>query len=116
MGTLDPAALKNLYEMVGGDTEFIIELMDTFLEDAPRMLSDMHQALASGDAVLLRRASHSLKANCAEFGATALSDINRELEEAGKTGTFSGVDELLARADAEYAQVVIALQAARQDL
>jgi HPt (histidine-containing phosphotransfer) domain-containing protein len=116
MGILDPAALENLREMVGGDAEFIAELMDTFLGDAPRMLSDMHQALEDGDATVLRRAAHSLKSNSAEFGAMALSSLCRELEELGKAGTFSSVDELLARAEVEFAQVKVALEAARQEL
>ncbi len=116
MEILDPAALENLREMVGGDTEFIVELMNTFLEDAPRMLSEMRQALVSGDATLLRRAAHSFKSNSAEFGAMALSSLCRELEKAGKACTFSGVDELLARTEAEYAQVKVALEAVCQDL
>ena len=116
MGILDPAAWENLREMVGGDAEFISELVDTFLEDAPRMLSDMHQALKDGDATVLRRAAHSLKSNSAEFGAMALSSLCRELEELGKAGTFSSVDELLARVEAEFAQVKVALEAARQEL
>ncbi len=116
MGILDPAALKNLREMVGGDTKFIVELINTFLIDAPRMLSDMRQSLASGDATLLHRIAHSFKSNSAEFGAMALSSLCRELEKAGKTGTFLGVDELLTRTEAEYAQVKVALEALRQDL
>ncbi len=116
MGILDPAALENLREMVGGDVEFIAELTNTFLVEAPRMLSNMRQALESKDATLLHRAAHSLKSSSAEFGAMALSGSCRELEKMGRNGVFSGVDELLGRAEAEYAQVKVALETVYQDL
>jgi len=117
MEVLDPAALDNLREMVGGDVEFMIELMNTFLEDAPRMLTDMRQALESGDAKLLRRAAHSLKSNSAEFGAMTLSEVCRELEELSKDGSIEGAEELIKRAETEFTnQVKAALEAVRQDL
>jgi len=116
MGILDPAALENLREMVGGDVEFIAELANTFLVEAPRMLSNMRQALESKDATLLHRAAHSLKSSSAEFGAMALSGSCRELEKMSRNGVFSGVDELLGRAESEYDQVKVALEAMCQNL
>ncbi len=116
MRVLDPKALENLQEMVGGDVEFMIELMNTFLEDAPQMLADMQQSLESGDATLLHRAAHSLKSNSAEFGATALSELCREMEALSKDGSIEGMDEFVTRAEAELAQVKVALEAARQEL
>ena len=116
METLDPAALENLREMVSGDTEFITELVYVFLDEAPKLLSDMRQALESDDAALLYRAAHNLKSNSAGFGAIALSGLCRELESMGRNGAFPGVDELLGHAKAEYAQVKVALETVCQDL
>lgn len=116
MGVLDPAALENLRETVGGDVEFMVELMNTFLEDAPRMLADMHQALESGDAVLLRRSAHSLKSNSAEFGAMDLSELCRELEALSKNGSIEGAEELVGRIKAEFTDVKAALEAVRDEL
>ncbi len=116
MEILDPAALENLREMVGGDTKFITELANTFFGEAPKMLSNMRQALESKDATLLHRAAHSLKSSSAEFGAMALSGSCRELENMGRNGVFLGADELLGRAEAEYAQAKVALETMCQDL
>ena len=112
-GILDPAALKNLREMVGGDDAFLVELIDTFLADAPQMLSDMRQALEDGDAVVLRRAAHSLKSNSAEFGGMGLSDFCRELEEMGKAGTLDEAVELVTQVEAEYEKMKVALETVR---
>jgi CheY-like chemotaxis protein/HPt (histidine-containing phosphotransfer) domain-containing protein len=110
-GVLDPAALENLREMMGGDAEFLSELIDTFLEDAPQLLADMHQTVEQGDAAGLRLAAHSLKSNSADFGAMALSNLCRELEGMGKAGTLDGAAGLVRQAAAEYEQVKAALEA-----
>ncbi len=116
MGVLDPTALKNLQEMVGGDAEFVVELIDTYLQDAPQMLKDMHQGLGGGDVPILLRAAHTLKSNGAEFGAQTLSALCQELETMCKTGALVGADELVGRIEAEYARVKAELEAARQDM
>lgn len=116
MGVLDPAAIDGMREMVDGDDEFLADLIDTFLKDAPRMLSDMRQALEAGDAEVLRRVAHSLKSNSDSFGATALGDLCRGLEKMGKANALKGADALIARADAEFVQVQAAIETVRREL
>jgi two-component system sensor histidine kinase/response regulator len=116
MGVLDPAAIDGMREMVGGDDEFLADLIDTFLRDAPRMLSEMRQALEAGDAEVLRRVAHSLKSNSDSFGATALGDLCRELERMGKANALEGADALIARADAEFVRVQAAIETVRRGL
>ena len=116
MGVLDPAAMDGMREMVGGDDEFLADLIDTFLKDAPQMLSDMRQALKTGDAAVLRRIAHSLKSNSASFGAMALGELCRELEMIGKANLLDGADELITRADTEFIRVQAALETLRQGL
>jgi HPt (histidine-containing phosphotransfer) domain-containing protein len=108
---LDPVALESLRATVGGDSEFLIELIDTFLEDAPMLLADLGQAAEQGDADELRLAAHSLKSNSADFGARALAALCKELEMMGKTGALDGAVERVAQVEAEYERVKIALQA-----
>jgi HPt (histidine-containing phosphotransfer) domain-containing protein len=60
--------------------EFVAELVDTFLAEAPLMLAEMRSARADGDAERFRRAAHSLKSNCNTFGALALGAEARTLE------------------------------------
>jgi HPt (histidine-containing phosphotransfer) domain-containing protein len=111
MSVLDISALDNLRDMVGGDSDFLIELINTFLDDAPRMLSEMRQGIADGDAVLFHRAAHSLKSNSAEFGATALSAMCRELETMSKGGSLdlTAIADRVTQVEAEFARVRAAL-------
>ncbi len=75
---LDLSTFEELKEMSGAD--FIDELIDTYLEDAPKLVSDMEAALQTGNVDAFRRAAHSLKSNSATFGAMHLSGLAKELE------------------------------------
>ncbi|HJS20051.1 MAG TPA: Hpt domain-containing protein [Anaerolineales bacterium] len=78
MSVIDPTTFNELKQMSGED--FINELIDAFLEDAPVMISNMVGALAAGDADVFRRNTHSLKSNANTFGAVELGTLARELE------------------------------------
>ncbi len=105
--TIDRATFEALKETTGA--EFALELVDTFLEEAPSMLNELRDALAAQDADKFRRAAHSLKSNCNTFGALTLGAIARELEMTGVSKVMeSGAQPLVALAD-EYSRVAAAL-------
>jgi HPt (histidine-containing phosphotransfer) domain-containing protein len=106
----DITTFKTLQETVGAD--FVKELVDTFLEDAPNMLDDLRGALAAGDADRFRRAAHTLKSNSNTFGALGLGAIARELEVSGLDRARAGADPL-ARLMQEYSRVAETLKELR---
>lgn len=75
---IDPQVFAELQDNTGAD--FVIELVDTFLDEAPQLLVQMRQAHAAGDADGFRRAAHSLKSNGNTFGALAFAAQARRLE------------------------------------
>ena len=78
MSIIDQATFEELKQISGAD--FINELIDAFLEDAPNMIRQMETALATGDVESFRRNAHSLKSNANTFGATELGGLAKELE------------------------------------
>jgi len=78
MSMLDLNTFHDLKESTGAD--YIGELIDAFLDDAPNLFKQMNSALAAGDAESFRRAAHSMKSNAATFGAMELSSLAKELE------------------------------------
>ncbi len=78
---IDAAIFAELEASAGAD--FVKELVDTFLEEAPAMLAELERALAAGQAEAFRRAAHSLKSNANTFGALALGALARDLELGG---------------------------------
>src|SRR5207244_975539 len=55
---LDAAAIRNLRDL-GGD-EFLAEVVDAFLADAPELMATLRRSLDDGNAEELRRAAHTL--------------------------------------------------------
>jgi histidine phosphotransfer protein HptB len=108
--TIDRAVLDGLLDSVGGDREFLAELLQTYFDDSPKLLATLHTALEAGSADEFRRAAHSLKSNSASFGAMQLSKMCKELEDMGKTGTQDGAGPKIAHAEEEYARVRAALE------
>ena len=105
--TIDQGTFKALQEAAGA--EFVAELVDTFLEEAPRMMDGLEAALAARNADAFRRAAHSLKSNSLTFGATELGTQARALELDGMDAAGPG----LAGLREEYARVAGALKGLR---
>ncbi len=112
---LDPEALDNLLSVVGGEFVYLEELIDSFLEDAPQLLSELEKSVERGDSAEVHRLAHSLKSNGADFGATTFSDLNRELEMKAKSGASDGTADLSTQIVAEYGRVEAALRAVRHE-
>lgn len=109
--TLAAAALEKLREL-GGD-DFVGELIDTFLAEAPSLLATLRRALEQDEADEAQRAAHTLKSNGATFGAEDFSELCRELEARAKDGRLEGAEQLVDRIDEECARLQEALAALR---
>ena len=103
--TIDRQALDKLQEIVGGDPADLVELIDSFLEEAPQLVEALAAAQGSGDLQGARRAAHSLKSNARDMGAGALAQLSAELEAQCVAGVRPGAAEVEAvrRAFAEAA-------------
>jgi len=108
MSKIDLNTFNALKESTGAD--FIAELVDTFLDDAPNLLSQMQSALASRDADVFRRAAHSMKSNAATFGAMELSERAKELEGFGRERNWE-IGDRFEMLEAIYQQVAEQLEA-----
>jgi len=86
--------------------EFVVELLDTFAEEAPQILAEMRSALADGAPERFRRAAHSLKSNSSTFGASHLAEMARTLELGGMPADATPVDALAQ----EFERTLSALQ------
>jgi len=105
---IDRATLEGLASTT--DKEFVGELIDTFLEDAPTLLAALSSTLEGQDAEGFRRAAHSLKSNGASLGAMAFSGSAKELERMGKAGDLNGAAGRVESLRAEFDQVMQALR------
>ena len=106
---LDAAVLGELRESVGDDPEFVAELIDELLADAPTQLESLREAATSGDAIRAGRAAHTLKGNSQTFGAGELASLSLEAEAAANAGNLDAVLARLDEIDAEWGRVAAEL-------
>ena len=103
MPVIDKTTFDELKQMSGDD--FINELIDTFLEDAPKMIAEIKSGFATNNADIFRRAAHSMKSNAATFGASHLAALSKELEMLGKENKLNEAGDRLKALDEAYASV-----------
>ena len=106
--TIDRTIFEELEATAGAD--FIRELVETFLSEAPGMLAELRRSLSANDAERFRRAAHSLKSNSNTFGASALAAMAKHLELGGFGAAREDTGEPLAALSAEYERVARALR------
>ena len=111
--TLDPYALNQLLKILGGDRDNYFKLIDSFLEETPKLLAGIQKATVKKDQELLRRTAHTLKSTSRDFGATQLSTLGANLETIAKTGKMEGILGFVNELETEYASVDRALRAIR---
>ncbi len=110
-GVIDQAVYAELQDTAGA--EFVSELVDTFLEEAPGILGELRSARAENHAERFRCGAHSLKSNANTFGALRLGALARELELKGLDADPTRDAAALTALEAEYAGAAAALKGLR---
>jgi CheY-like chemotaxis protein/HPt (histidine-containing phosphotransfer) domain-containing protein len=110
---IDRGVLDDLLEMGGGDRDFLVEMIDSYLTTAPALLEKLRVSASSGDAATLRLAAHTLKSGSKDMGATTLAAIFAQLENLGHQGDIAPTPALVAEAESLFSQVAAALAAVR---
>jgi len=90
---------------VNGDRELLKDVVEAFLEESPRQLSEIRQALDVEDFELLRRAAHTLKGSMRIFGAHVANEHAMRLESMGRDHTLDDATEALAVLERELARL-----------
>jgi HPt (histidine-containing phosphotransfer) domain-containing protein len=109
--TIDRAVFDELKEAAG--PEFVQELVDTFLTEAPLILDELRRSFAQREPDAFRRAAHSLKSNANTFGAHVLGGIAKELELGGLAPVVAANGQSIEALAQEYARVAAVMKELR---
>jgi len=93
MTSIDQTTFEELKQLSGD--EVLNELIEAFLDEAPKMLREMHTSLASVNVESFRRNAHSLKSNANTFGAEGLAALAKELETLARENKLAEVGNKL---------------------
>lgn len=109
---LDPSALDNFHQIAGENASvLIVDLLSTYLEDAPERVDKMQQAVSNADSEALSDAAHALKSASANLGARKLSELCAEAETLGRSGGMAGAQELVTKISKSYQTISTIFQA-----
>lgn len=101
---LDTETLQALKEI-----DALQEVIDIYLDSAPKLLQRIQEAVRTEQPDDLREAAHSLKSTSAALGAFELSEMAKKMEVMGRFGNTSSARNMLEDIEAEYQRVKKAL-------
>jgi HPt (histidine-containing phosphotransfer) domain-containing protein len=107
---IDEAGFTQALELVGGDQEFLAELVETYKVDGVERIAEMRMALGAGSAPDLQRAAHTLKSSSATLGASDLAEACRVVEHAARAGELGGLGDRIEDIAGRFDVVVVALE------
>ena len=92
---------EDVLARVEGDRESLAELVDIFHAESPRLLANLRQSVAKGDAQGVQEAAHAIKGTVGNFGGHAASEAARVLEVMGQEGALNGAGAAFERLERE---------------
>ena len=112
---LDRDVLDQLREDLGG-TAALREVIRSFLDQIPSVLSALRDAAARADVPSIRRAAHMIKGTSSTLGARELSEQCAEIERVSQTGCIADAGSRVIAVEASYRTIEAALKAEIENL
>jgi signal transduction histidine kinase/CheY-like chemotaxis protein len=98
----DPA---NALGRLDGDKQLLHEILQIFLEESPRQLADLKQAVTEANADLLEKTAHRLKGELSYLGMPTVSQKANQLEQMGRECDLNHSAEVFAEFETEVSAV-----------
>ena len=105
-GPIEYRALENIRSTEpDGSGDILKRILGLYLDDSPKLLSQLKNAVEQGDTESVRRTAHSLKSSSANVGANHLSSLLAKLELRGREESLVGTAPVLTQILGEYGAV-----------
>ncbi|MBI4603638.1 MAG: Hpt domain-containing protein [Planctomycetes bacterium] len=101
-------SLDEMLRRFDGDRDALNEVIQVFLEECPKLVSEVRAAVVAKDAGRLDRSAHTLKGAASNFSAQAAA-LALELEGMGRSGDLRGAGEAFMALEAQVSEIVPAL-------
>jgi signal transduction histidine kinase/CheY-like chemotaxis protein/ligand-binding sensor domain-containing protein len=96
---------------VEGDLELLRELVELFLNDAPKLLLEVSDSVERCDEKALEQAAHKFKGPLGTLGARATLEIVKKLEAMGREGGLTDACATLESLETEIKRLTLVLRA-----
>lgn len=109
--SVDLSVLRSFDDLqLDNDSDFVVELIDLFLDDAPKRVAVMRASRGQRQTIV--RAAHSLRGSSGNLGALKLAAVCESIEKTEWVGL--GLEFFLVRLEFEFARVVQIFKAERE--
>lgn len=107
---LPETVVADLVELVGGDTLFLVEYIQTHIEQMPLLLQELKSAIAQQDAPTACRSAHTLKSMGLTFSAQPFADLCLSMEQQAAEGSTSIAPDQLQAIETHLGELLLMLQ------
>jgi len=104
---LDPVVFNEIRELMDDALGAFIE---TYLDNSPKLLANIEQALSSSELEPIFHDAHQLKGGSGSLGAMQVFQLAKQMEEQAREGNAEGLDQLFAELQSAYQRVAAELQ------
>jgi len=105
--------MSRTLEQLGGDETLLQEVMEIFLDQAPKHLAALRLAVAQGQAETVETTAHTLKGELGYLGIPEISQRASEIEEIGRSKDVSRAAGLLPQFEADITGLFSAIRNAK---
>ena len=106
LSSINISTLHEVASDIGGeDPEFLIELIDSYLDNTQSLLQELYTSFAQKNFEVMVRTVHTLKSSSSVIGAEDLSTLCRELETNLRNQKYEDLDIKINKITDEYANV-----------
>lgn len=105
-GAEEPVDWAHAKSTVKGDLRLLRSIVQAFVEESPKLIDDIRQSIASGDAKALQIAAHTIKGSLRYFGARQAFDLAYKLEELGRAGKVADAQGVFPLLEQQMSKVI----------
>lgn len=104
---IDKEIFNSNYEIF--DKEIVSEIITIYIDEYPDRMVKLHDVIKSGNLDQVYKIAHSLKGVTANFFDKESEELARTIEEKGRSGDGSGLEDLFVKLKASTDKLVIDL-------
>ena len=93
-------------DRLGGDKEFLLELLEEMNNQMDSTLSGIEEAIETSDFEQMRSLAHGMKGASSNLGADRIANFFRKLEQLGAEQTIDGAKELIEKIKLTHSELI----------
>jgi HPt (histidine-containing phosphotransfer) domain-containing protein len=100
----------DLLDRIGGDAEFLAEMVQMLDDDGHKLMTQLHTAIAASDVSAVTHHAHTLKGMVSNFSATAAQESALAIERMGRSGDIVNAAQTAGALEQQLNALIAELQ------